>query len=61
LLKAAIDWSYELLSAAEQRAFRQFPVFAGDFKLDQAAEVCCGGDEAATFDLVTGWPASRGR
>jgi tetratricopeptide (TPR) repeat protein len=27
-------------------------VFAGDFALAQAAQVCCGGDEAAAFDLV---------
>jgi non-specific serine/threonine protein kinase len=51
-LKAAIDWSYELLPAAEQDVFRQLSVFAGDFALAQAAQVCCGGDEAAAFDLV---------
>jgi predicted ATPase/DNA-binding SARP family transcriptional activator len=51
-LKAAIDWSYELLPAAEQEVFRQLSVFAGDFGLAQAAQVCCGGDEAAAFDLV---------
>ena len=51
-LKAAIDWSYELLPAAEQDVFRQLSVFAGDFGLDQAAQVCCGGDEATAFDLV---------
>jgi hypothetical protein len=27
-------------------------VFAGDFGLAQAAQVCCGGDEATAFDLV---------
>jgi predicted ATPase len=51
-LQAAIEWSYELLPAAEQRAFRQLSVFAADFGLEQAAAVCCGGDEAAAFDLV---------
>ena len=51
-LKAAIDWSYELLPAAEQLAFRQLSVFAGGFGLGQAAQVCCGGDQAAAFDLV---------
>ena len=51
-LKATIDWSYELLPAAEQDVFRQLSVFAGDFGLEQAAQVCCGGDEAAAFDLV---------
>ena len=51
-LKAAIDWSYELLPAAEQDVFGQLSVFAGDFGLAQAAQVCCGGDEATAFDLV---------
>jgi predicted ATPase/DNA-binding SARP family transcriptional activator len=51
-LKAAIDWSYELLPAAEQDVFAQLSVFAGDFGLAQAAQVCCGGDEATAFDLV---------
>ena len=51
-LKAAIGWSYELLPAAEQDAFRQLSVFAGDFGLAQAAQVCSGGDEAAALNLV---------
>jgi predicted ATPase/DNA-binding SARP family transcriptional activator len=51
-LKAAIDWSYELLLADEQDVFGQLSVFAGGFALAQAAQVCCGGDEAAAFDLV---------
>ena len=51
-LKAAIDWSYELLPAAEQDAFAQLSVFAGGFGVEQAAQVCCGGDEATAFDLV---------
>jgi predicted ATPase/transcriptional regulator with XRE-family HTH domain len=51
-LQAAIDWSYELLSAAEQDVFGQLSVFAGGFGLAQVAQVCCGGDEAAAFDLV---------
>jgi tetratricopeptide (TPR) repeat protein len=51
-LQAAIGWSYELLPAAEQDVFRQLSVFAGGFALAQAAQVCCGGDEGAAFDLV---------
>jgi predicted ATPase/DNA-binding SARP family transcriptional activator len=51
-LQAAIDWSYELLPAAEQHVFGQLSVFAGGFGLAQAAQVCCGGDEATAFDLV---------
>jgi predicted ATPase len=51
-LKAAIDWSYELLPAAEQDVFAQLSVFAGGFALAHAAQVCCGGDEAAAFEVV---------
>ena len=51
-LKAAIDWSYELLSAEERQAFSQLSVFAGSFGLDQAAAVCSGGDQAAALDVL---------
>ena len=51
-LRAAIGWSYELLSAQEARVFRELSVFAGDFGLTAAAVVCCGGDEAAALDVV---------
>ena len=43
-LQALIDWSYNLLSAAEQRFLCQLAVFVGSFTLD-AAEALCG-DEA---------------
>ena len=51
-LRTAIDWSYQLLTAAEQEAFRQLSVFAADFGLQQAAAVCCGGDLSGALDLV---------
>jgi predicted ATPase len=51
-LKTAIGWSYELLSEEQQRVFRELSVFAGGFSLAAVAAVCCGGDEAATLDLV---------
>jgi predicted ATPase/DNA-binding SARP family transcriptional activator len=51
-LKTAIDWSYQLLSDDEQRAFRPLSVFAADFGLEHAGAVCCGGDQAAALDLV---------
>ena len=51
-LKAAIGWSYELLSAADARVFRELSVFAGGFGLTAAAAVCGGGDAAATFDVI---------
>lgn len=42
-MRATIDWSYNLLSASEQRAFERLSVFAGGCTLDTAASVC--GDE----------------
>jgi DNA-binding SARP family transcriptional activator len=42
-LKAAIDWSYELLTRDERRVFAELSVFAGGFGLTQAAEVCSSG------------------
>ena len=42
-LRAAIDWSYDLLVDPERWAFRQLAVFAGGFTSD-AAEMMCGAD-----------------
>jgi len=41
-LRAAIDWSYELLSTAEQRLFQRLAVFAGGWTLEAAETVCAG-------------------
>ena len=38
-LRATIDWSHRLLSAAEARAFARFAVFAGGATLDAAQQV----------------------
>lgn len=38
-MRAAIDWSFELLSPAEQAAFPRLAVFVGGFDLDAAAAV----------------------
>ena len=38
-MRAAIDWSYELLSPREQSLFRQLACFAGTFSLDAVAAV----------------------
>jgi predicted ATPase/DNA-binding CsgD family transcriptional regulator len=50
-MRAAIDWSYELLTDAEQALFRRLAVFAGGCTLAGVAAV--GGDEtAAGFDVL---------
>ena len=53
-LHAAFDWSYSLLSAAEQRVFNRLGTFAGSFTLDTAAR--CVADEhidtAEAIDLI---------
>jgi predicted ATPase len=52
-LRAAIAWSYELLSAGEQALLRAVAVFAGGWTLDAAA-VVAGLDPAVTVDLHAG-------
>ncbi len=39
-LRAAIDWSYDFLSAAEQKLFRRLSVFVGGCTLEGAEAVC---------------------
>ena len=48
-LRAAIDWSYRLLSAHEQSLFARLAVFSGSFTLE-AAEAVCG--EGGDSDVV---------
>jgi predicted ATPase len=51
-LDAAVDWSYQLLTAPEQRVFRNLAVFPGPFGLD-AAEAVAGTDASpAVLHLV---------
>ncbi len=54
-LRATIDWSYNLLSEAEQALFGRLSVFAGGWTLEAAEAVCCGeGIEAwEVLDLLT--------
>ena len=42
-LRAAIDWSYELLSETEQRLLARLSVFSGGCTLEAAEAVCAGG------------------
>lgn len=50
-LRAAIDWSYNLLPAAEQVLFRRLSVFGGGWTLDAAEQVCADGP-AETDDVL---------
>jgi predicted ATPase/DNA-binding winged helix-turn-helix (wHTH) protein/Tfp pilus assembly protein PilF len=50
-LRAAIDWSYDLLSEAEKALFCATSVFAGGFTLE-AAESVCAGDDIETRDVL---------
>jgi tetratricopeptide (TPR) repeat protein len=43
-LRAAIDWSYELCTATEQRMWQRLSVFPGSFDLHAAEEVCAVDD-----------------
>jgi predicted ATPase/DNA-binding winged helix-turn-helix (wHTH) protein len=47
-LRAAIDWSYDLLSAAEQKLFRRLSVFVGGSTLEGTEAVC---DTKGDLDL----------
>jgi predicted ATPase/class 3 adenylate cyclase len=55
-LRAAIDWSYELLTVAEQALLARVAVFAGGWTLDAAEAVCSGDpiDEDEVLELLAG-------
>jgi predicted ATPase len=50
-LRAAMDWSYDLLSEREQALLRRLSVFAGGFTLE-AAEVICADDSFEQADVL---------
>jgi len=54
-LRAALDWSYELLSEPEQVLFRRVGAFAGGFTLEAAESVGAGGgiEEEDILDLLS--------
>ncbi len=55
-LRAAIDWSYELLSPAEQQLHARMAVFSGGCTLEAIEEICSGDavEPEAVVDIVTG-------
>ena len=55
-LRAAIDWSYDLLDAAEQRLLARLSVFSGGCTLEAIEEVCSGDpvERDDVMDLVAG-------
>jgi len=50
-MRAAIDWSYDLLAAREQRMFERLSVFAGGCTLATANAVCAS-DDVAQADII---------
>jgi len=52
-LQAAIEWSYHLLSHAEQTLFRRLSVFVNGWTLEAAETVCSDKDTAAKNTLNT--------
>ena len=50
-LRAAIDWSFDLLPATERNVLWRLSVFAGSFSLEAAETVCAGGD-VEDFEVI---------
>jgi len=56
ILRATLQWSYDLLPPEARAAFRRLAVFAGGSKLDAAEAVCAAGDACApgeVFDALS--------
>jgi predicted ATPase len=51
-LRAAIDWSYELLSEDQKAVLRRLSIFAGAFSFDSAVAVCEDDLSADTCDAI---------
>jgi predicted ATPase/DNA-binding XRE family transcriptional regulator len=52
-LRASVNWSWSLLTQAEQRLLRQLSVFAGGWSLEAAQSVCDGDVSDLLHSLVT--------
>jgi predicted ATPase len=53
-LRAAIDWSYDLLQTEEKTLFRRLAVFVGGCSLEAAEAVCHGSSELDLLDGLQG-------
>ena len=49
-IRAAIDWSYDLVGEAEQQLFARLSIFRGDFSLEAAEAVCAA--DVPTLELL---------
>ena len=49
-LSAAIEWSYQLLTADEQTLFRRLGIFTGGWSLDAATAICTADLNLSTLD-----------
>lgn len=54
-LRAAVDWSWELLTDAERRVLRRLSVFSGGASLEAAERVCAGDavEQEQVLELLT--------
>ncbi len=51
-LRSELDWSYELLSQAEQRVFRRLAVFVGEWDEAAVSDVCAEGTDGAAVGVL---------